>query len=69
MIHNNIFELENMKKLPKYVKTYDGYIGVYQYTDHGFPVYRFPGGDRIAEQWELENGSNDRIEIENKIYK
>lgn len=39
---------------PKYVKTYGGYIGVFQYLEYGqFPVYRFPGGDRIADDWEI----------------
>ena len=49
------------KKYPKYVKTYDGYIGVFQYLDFGeFPVYRFPGGSRVADDLEVENGSDDR---------
>lgn len=51
-------------KYPKYVKTYDGYIGTFQYLDFGeFPVYRFPGGDRIADRWEIENGSDDRNDL------
>lgn len=52
------------KKYPKYVKTYDGYIGTFQYLDFGeFPVYRFPGGDRIADKWEIEHGSNNRLDL------
>ena len=46
---------------PKYVRTFDGYIGTFQYLDIGeFPVYRFPGGDRIADDWEIANGRDDR---------
>ena len=53
------------KKFPKYVRTYDGYIGTFQYLDFGeFPVYRFPGGDRIADDWEIEHGSDDRKALE-----
>ena len=47
-------------KTPKYVKTFDGYIGRYLFTDDIGHVYRFPGGDRYADSWELENGSDDR---------
>ena len=51
------------KKYPKYIKTYDGkYIGTFQYLEYGeFPVYRFEGGIRYADKWELEHGS-DNIE-------
>lgn len=53
-----------MKKYPKYVITYDGYIGTFQYLDFGeFPVYRFPGGDRIADQFEIDHGSDNREEL------
>lgn len=53
-----------MKKFPKYVKTHDGYIGVFSYLDFGeFPVYKFHGGERIADQWELEHGSDNREEL------
>lgn len=53
-------------KYPKYVKTYDGYIGVFQYFDFGeFPVYRFEGGDRIADNWEIEHGSDNREDLIN----
>lgn len=56
-----------MKKFPKYVKTYDGYIGTYQYLDFGeFPVYRFPGGNRIADNWEIANGSDCREDLEER---
>lgn len=38
------------QKFPQYVKTYDGYIGVLVSLDYGgFPVYRFPGGERVAD--------------------
>ena len=51
-------------KYPKYVKTSDGYIGTFQYLEFGeFPVYRFEGGDRIADNWELANGSDNREEL------
>lgn len=53
-------------KYPKYIKTSDGYIGKFSYLDfEEFPVYRFKGGERIADEWELKNGSdniNDLIE-------
>lgn len=49
------------KKYPKYVKTCDGFIGVFRYMVYGeFPEYRFPGGSRIADDFEIENGSDDR---------
>lgn len=52
-------------KYPKYVRTFDGYIGVFVYLDFGeFPVYRFPGGERIADSWELANGSDNRADLE-----
>ena len=42
-------------KYPKYIKTYDGYIGTFSYLDFGeFPVYRFKNGERIADDWEDE---------------
>lgn len=53
-------------KYPKYIKTADGYIGTFQYLDFGeFPVYRFEGGDRIADNWELEHGSDNREDLIN----
>lgn len=49
---------------PKYIKSRDGYIGTFQYTDFNeFPVYRFEGGDRVADEWELENGSDNREDL------
>lgn len=55
------------KEYPKYVKTFDGYIGIFQYLDFGkFPVYRFPGGERVADDVEIKNGSNDREKLMNK---
>lgn len=54
----------NNMKYPKYVKTFDGYIGTFQCLEYGeFPVYRFPGGDRIADRWEIENGSDNRDDL------
>ena len=48
------------KRYPQYVKTADGYIGVFKRLDFGeFPVYRFPGGERVADEWELKHGSDD----------
>ncbi len=56
--------LNNESKFPKYVKTDDGYIGTFQYLDFGeFPVYRFPGGERVADDLELQHGSNNREEL------
>ena len=47
-----------MKNFPKYVKTVDGYIGTFRELDFaGDPIYRFPGGERNADKWEIENGS------------
>lgn len=51
-------------KIPKYIKTADGYIGRYIYTDKVGPVYRFPAGERYADRWELENGSDNRADLE-----
>lgn len=52
-------------KYPKYVKSADGYIGVFSYLDFGeFPVYRFPGGERIADRCEIESGSDNRVDLE-----
>jgi hypothetical protein len=53
-----------MKKFPKYIKSYDGYIGVFSYLDFdGDPVYRFDGGERAADRWEIEHGSDSREEL------
>ena len=53
-------------KSPKYVITADyHYIGSFVEIAFGkFPVYRFPSGNRIADEWELEHGSDDRKELE-----
>lgn len=49
---------------PKYVITTDGYIGTFQHLEYQeFPVYRFPGGDRIADNYEVETGSDNRDEL------
>lgn len=49
---------------PKYIKSRDGYIGTFVYTDFNeFPVYRFEGGDRIADEWELDHGSDNREDL------
>ena len=54
-----------MRNYPKYVKTVDGYIGVFKYLDYGeFPVYRFDGAERVADDWELAHGSNNRGDLE-----
>lgn len=53
------------QKFPQYVKTYDGYIGVLIGLEYGeFPIYRFPGGERVADQYEIETGSNARSDLE-----
>lgn len=54
-------------RYPKYVKTADGYIGRFQSADPwGGALYRFPGGDRYADGWEIANGSDSREELENR---
>ena len=57
-----------MKNYPKYVRCGE-YIGVFQYVDDGFPIYRFPGGDRVADGYELAHGSNNRAELEKELWK
>lgn len=53
-----------MKNFPKYVKTADGYIGIFRELDFdGEPIYSFPGGERNADKWELENGSDNRKDL------
>lgn len=53
-----------MKKFPKYVKTHDGYIGYFRYLDFGeFPVYRFEGGERVADEWEIRHGSDNEEDL------
>ena len=57
-------EIEMEKKYPKYVKTCDGFIGAFCGMVYGeFPEYRFPGGRRIADDWEIENGSDNRKDL------
>lgn len=52
------------KQYPKYIKTRDGYIGTFAYLDFGeFPVYRFEGGERVADSWELEHGSDNKEDL------
>lgn len=52
-------------KFPKYVKTIDGFIGVFKRLEFNeFPIYRFDGGERVADDWELEHGSNHRENLE-----
>lgn len=59
------------KQYPKYIITADNqYIGTFQrleYGDSALPVYRFPGGDRIADDWELFTGSDDRNELLKRV--
>lgn len=53
---------------PKYVKTADGYIGVFVRDDIELGLlYRFPGGMRYADAWEVAHGSNDRAELEKEV--
>lgn len=53
-----------MKNYPKYIKTVDGYIGIFKCLENGeFPVYRFEGGSRIADEWEIKNGSDKREDL------
>lgn len=51
-------------KYPKYIRAFDGSIGAYAYSDDIGPVYRFQGGMRYADRWELENGRENREELE-----
>ena len=53
-----------MEKYPKYITTQDGYIGSFKKLEYGkFPVYSFFGGERVADNWEIENGCDDYEEI------
>ena len=47
---------------PPYVVTTDGeYIGTFLRVDPGgFPIYRFPGGERMADAAELHAGKPSR---------
>ena len=42
---------ENMER-PKNFIVHDGYIGRFMYFDHGFPIYRFLGGDCVGSDTE-----------------
>lgn len=51
-------------KYPKYIKTYDGYIGVFAWLDFGkVPAYRFDSGVRIACDVEIRNGSDNKEDL------
>jgi len=50
-------------KYPKYVRCCE-YIGIFTEVDHGFPCYRFPGGERVAGDDEIRGGSDDRAVLE-----
>ena len=55
-----------MKNYPMYVKTRDGYIGTFKRLEYGeFPVYVFDGGERMADNWEIEHGSDNRDDLIN----
>lgn len=52
---------------PKYILR-DGYIGTFQRVDPvDIPIYRFPGGDSMADIREIEHGSDDRSVLEAKL--
>ena len=48
-------------KAKQYI-VHDGYIGRLVYYDHGFPIYRFPGGDCVGS--DSEAGFDTREEAE-----
>lgn len=46
-----------MKKYPTFIKTADGNVGRFWRLDFGeFPVYRFEGGERVADNSEIKSG-------------
>lgn len=52
---------------PKYILR-DDYIGTFQRVDPvDIPIYRFPGGDSMADIHEIEHGSDDRSVLEAKL--
>lgn len=54
------------QKYPLYIKCGE-YIGRFQYEESkGIPIYRFPGGDRVGDSFEIEHGSNNRKELEER---
>ena len=56
-----------MKNYPKYVMAFDGYIGTFFKLDSaGDPLYRFPGGYRNADGWEINNGADTIEELKAK---
>ena len=56
-------------KYPKYIKTYDGYIGTFSYLDFGeFPVYRFKRGERVADGFEIAHGSDNKEDLLKEEY-
>jgi hypothetical protein len=63
--NGNVYKIyKDSARYPKYIKSADGYIGVFKRLAYGeFPVYRFPGGERIADNWEIENGSDNREDL------
>ena len=53
------------EQFPKYIKTFDGYVGVFKGLDFGeFPIYKFEGGERIADDYELEHGADTLEELD-----
>ena len=58
-----------MKSYPKYIMTYDGYIGTFSHLEYGeFPTYRIEGQLRIADNWEVENGADTIEELKKKAH-
>ena len=56
-----------MANYPKYIMTFDGYIGTFSHMEYGeFPAYRFEGGLMIADNWEVENGADTIEELKKK---
>lgn len=61
---SNELYAEYITSFPKYIKTSDGHIGCFSHVDFGkYPVYRFGGGYRIADEYELSHGSNNREDL------
>ena len=52
-----------MEKYPKYVKRGE-YIGVFKYVANDeLPIYRFPGGLSVVDEYELKNGSDNKEDL------
>lgn len=50
---------------PKYIKTRQGYIGVFSHIEYGMhPIYRLDNGREIRAVQELEYGSDNREDLE-----